>query len=85
MSFRLQQVINDANYLGHQECLNDQQIEILIQLSANIRRHRGVCYTRNLKYTFIMVYQLLQNQDFLLWSSNVVYLKYDVRNDQTDN
>ena len=42
-------MINDQRYLGHQECLNDQKIEILMQLSANITRHHGVHCERNLK------------------------------------
>ena len=49
----VQQVINDGNNLGHQECLNDQKIEILIQLSANITRHHGGCCVINLKKSFL--------------------------------
>ena len=45
-------MINDGSNLGHQECLNDQKIEILIQLSANITRHHGGCCVINLKKAF---------------------------------
>lgn len=66
-------MINDQRYLGHQECLNDQKIEILIQLSANITRHHGVHCVRNLKkdnmlldYLKLEIYNAILMDDYTI-------------------